>query len=1378
MAKKQTSISEITIFLDGKQAEKALDVLNKRIVDLNTEKAKIGSDGLFSNDDLARIKEIDKEIRLTTGSINAVKKQMMDVGDVVRNVADFSEKDLVHALRILTTQTKKLDRSTQEYANNKKNIATLRAELDRINDSGKKTASVFDNIGAIMKRIASYALVYIGFNELTQGLRHLIEVNARFSDQMADIEKTTGIYGKSLAELGKEIRQIDTRTPIEELNNLAYTAGKLGISGKQNIIEFVNAANQINVALGTELGEDAIGNIAKLNDVLGITKQLGVERSLLATGSAINELGQSSTANEGYMVDYAQRLGGIAAQAGISIQQILALASASDQMGQNVEVSATALNKVITTLISKTDQVAKAIGVTSEEMRAALNKSTWEGLMLVFEKLAGKGGLGAIAPLMGDLGSDGARLNAVISSLASNTQKMNDALAISNKAFAEATSLTAETMKKEESLMGIWDRAMKKIQDYFMDSAISNQLKDIAVYVYRVTSDFDELGNRIGGAVNILATFTQWIIKLGVFLVKHIDLIAALSAGYIALKVATVGLQLATKAWVAVSTSASAVLSLWTKRAEYARAATLLYAAAKATLTGNVTRARAAMLLFNKTMLTNPFVLAAAALVSVGTAIYAVYRRSTEATRQMAAFRKEINQNIAAEQAEATYLFESAKKTAEGTDERRRAIEEINQKYKDYLPNLLTETSSTTDLSEALKKVNTALKDQIVMRMKQAETEDVIRTSLTSQLNAIDNIRSASTNTDTMDQKMIDRANELIKTYSDMGATATETFLTVQKALMDEFGQSAKQSGEYWAQMNQYVIENMSERDKLAALDKKYASFSPKPQQEGTQLKEVVVTAPLIPKATISEKDAKKALDAKQKEVDIWLQQQKNALEEAYIDKKAYNGKILKEENAYNQEMNRLEMEALQKRLSILGIEPAEVETIRGQILDIRRKMMDEAVRIQKDIDKILLEADPVKKEKTDFEERLKTLGLYGVERQLMTADQLRALELLEEQHQNNLTDIDRRARTQDKKRAEERFLQEYDKKYGVGYETGMQQNDQYVSNQESDMEMGSAIGNLSADEEFTRQMALFEWKMNALREELALRQEVGAETSDVFEKMAKVEKQSISATIAYTTKKFDSFRQVGETLGESFGTVFENVGEGFKNLGSTMADMALDYLAQMAQTWLTELAISATINTAAGAAKEIGSKGLLGIATAAAIGAAIAGLVAVAKAGVKSLLGGGSKKKSSAAPTTGQRVVKQSGYAEGGYVAGVGGYTGPGSKYEVSGLVHKGEYVVPKWMMQSPVVMDNVRILETIRQTNKPHIPSLSGGYVEGGPVNSSVAIAPATDPELKNAIKQMNLFLQQLGNKEFTTTLNVSRLNDFQNRLSASVARGSRPK
>ena len=46
---------------------------------------------------------------------------------------------------------------------------------------------------------------------------------------------------------------------------------------------------------------------------------------MLKTGSAINSLGQASTASEAFLVDFAKRMGGIASQAGFTIDQVLGL---------------------------------------------------------------------------------------------------------------------------------------------------------------------------------------------------------------------------------------------------------------------------------------------------------------------------------------------------------------------------------------------------------------------------------------------------------------------------------------------------------------------------------------------------------------------------------------------------------------------------------------------------------------------------------------------------------------------------------------------------------------------------------------------------------------------------------------------------------------------------------------------------------------------------------------------------------------------------------------------------------------------------------------------------------------------------------------------
>lgn len=83
-----------------------------------------------------------------------------------------------------------------------------------------------------------------------------------------------------------------------------------------------------------------------------------------------------------------------------------------------------------------------------------------------------------------------------------------------------------------------------------------------------------------------------------------------------------------------------------------------------------------------------------------------------------------------------------------------------------------------------------------------------------------------------------------------------------------------------------------------------------------------------------------------------------------------------------------------------------------------------------------------------------------------------------------------------------------------------------------------------------------------------------------------------------------------------------------------------------------------------------------------------------------------------SSSPAQAERVLK--GYA-------LGGYTGDGGRYEVAGIVHRGEYVVPKPIMDNPRVVDAVGTIEAIRRGRG--LASGDGrssivGYADGGRV------------------------------------------------------------
>src|SRR5690606_5066215 len=125
--------------------------------------------------------------------------------------------------------------------------------------------------------------------------------------------------------------------------------------------------------------------LGKLTDTFGIQAAYGIEDSLIRVGSAINELGMASTANEGYMVDFAKRLGGVAPLAKISIQNILGLGATLDSLGQTSEVSSTALSKLFLKMASNADTYAKYAKMEVADFVKLLNEDANEAFIRSLE---------------------------------------------------------------------------------------------------------------------------------------------------------------------------------------------------------------------------------------------------------------------------------------------------------------------------------------------------------------------------------------------------------------------------------------------------------------------------------------------------------------------------------------------------------------------------------------------------------------------------------------------------------------------------------------------------------------------------------------------------------------------------------------------------------------------------------------------------------------------------------------------------------------------------------------------------------------------------------------------------------------------------------
>jgi len=114
-----------------------------------------------------------------------------------------------------------------------------------------------------------------------------------------------------------------------------------------------------------------------------------------------------------------------------------------------------------------------------------------------------------------------------------------------------------------------------------------------------------------------------------------------------------------------------------------------------------------------------------------------------------------------------------------------------------------------------------------------------------------------------------------------------------------------------------------------------------------------------------------------------------------------YNEVLLDQQDKYD-ELRKKKLKELLKTITDPGL---KLE-LNKQIAEIDKKALDRQIEQNNKIKKILLDADPIKSENESYNNRLRELGLFGVEKEKMTADQLDTLRILEEQHTANLSKL------------------------------------------------------------------------------------------------------------------------------------------------------------------------------------------------------------------------------------------------------------------------------------------------------------------------------------------------------------------------------------
>lgn len=684
-----------------KEVESAINSLNEKLKQSSAEftsledaldKAETVGQGTFDGtyEDLEKLKksleEYKKKLEVsdTKGlkkiedALSTIEKKQKnsvlsaeELNKVILTLKTAPLEDLQKAAAQLQEELSKTERDAEKYVETSMNLRRVNEQINEV----KRSWQEHDNqIVATIKRLTSYVLVYAGFNEVVGRIKQLYQANLQLSDSLADIEKTTGLSTESVAELSREIDSIDTRTAQQELHDLAYEAGKLGISAKEDVLGFVKAGNQLLVALGEDLGgAEAVRQLMKVNAILGETQKLGVEKALLATGSAINEISQTSRASAGPIVDVVNRIGAIGEAAGLSMSDLIALAGTLDALGQHAEMGGTALNTFISTLTSNTTEVAQAVGLSDEYLKNLIEQGkTIQAVIAVFEKMNAMGGLDVLAPIMKDLGSDGERIKQVLVTLSSGVDELKAQVFTSSRAFKEATSVTDEYNIKNENAMAIMQRMGNAIKESFINSGIVEWLTDVLRYISSIPNRFE----RGETSIRLMAVTVQ----------------------------ALVGVMIATSSAVQ---KASANIVLFTKMVKEGTASVNIF--------------KIAWKWLSKAMMSNPLGWVVLGFTALTSAVTYFKKSVDEATKAQSEFEAAIQK----ETFELSNLKYAIDKANVSNGERAALIKQLNDKYGAYLGFMVTENNYAEKQEYIYSLINARLRETLALKMRDKMMENI-----------------------------------------------------------------------------------------------------------------------------------------------------------------------------------------------------------------------------------------------------------------------------------------------------------------------------------------------------------------------------------------------------------------------------------------------------------------------------------------------------------------------------------------------------------------------------------------------------------------------------------------------------------------------------
>nr|WP_314575147.1 phage tail tape measure protein [uncultured Neisseria sp.] len=334
---------------------------------------------------VAGIKSVKSSLDVLDKTVKGLAARQSLLGETLQNPLRMSRKRVGELRR--------------EYDQLGQTIAKINRKRSLVADLQQQKQAHYDRRRAIKDE-------FWGAAGAVAGVAFPVKLAVEFESAMADVKKVVDFdTPKQFKEMEQDILRLTRTIPMAgtELAKITASGGQLGVARK-DLPKFTETIAKMSVAFDMAANQ-AGDSMAKLANVYQIPiDQIG------KLGDAVNHLSNSSPAKAGDIINTLGRVGGVAKQFGLTEIQTTSLSNAFISLGKTPEIAGTAINGMLTKLMTadkqgaKFQQALKNMGMESKDLKKAIKENGEQALMDFLKqvgKLPKENQMGALVDLFG-----------------------------------------------------------------------------------------------------------------------------------------------------------------------------------------------------------------------------------------------------------------------------------------------------------------------------------------------------------------------------------------------------------------------------------------------------------------------------------------------------------------------------------------------------------------------------------------------------------------------------------------------------------------------------------------------------------------------------------------------------------------------------------------------------------------------------------------------------------------------------------------------------------------------------------------------------------------------------------------------------------------